>query len=192
MGFKKFIPKESISKYPINKFSGEIVLIDKEEDVHDAYLLLIKESILGVDTESKPTFKKGLVSYVSLIQIATEKQVFLFRINKIGFHEKIIDILSSKLILKVGIALDDDMKELNVIKKFKANNVIDLNKKAENLGFKSIGAVKLSILILGFRISKKSRLSNWENDSLTKDQLSYAATDAWICYLIYKKIMNEN
>tara|TARA_B100001250_G_scaffold373092_1_gene359004 strand:- start:617 stop:1195 length:579 start_codon:yes stop_codon:yes gene_type:complete len=192
MDFKKFISKESISEYPINKFNGKIIIIDREEDVNNAYLFLIKQKILGIDTESKPTFKKGVFSYVSLIQIATENQVFLFRINKVGFHQKIIEILSNKLIVKVGIAIDDDIKELNKLKRFTANNVIDLNKKAEKLGFKSIGAVKLSILILGFRISKKVRLSNWENDPLTKEQLNYAATDAWICYLIYKKIMNES
>ena len=192
MDFKKFISKESILEYPISKFNGEIIIINHEEEINDAYLFLIKQKILGVDTESKPTFKKGVFSRVSLIQIATENKVFLFRINKVGFHQKIIEILSNKLIVKVGIAIDDDIKELNKLKRFSANNIIDLNKKAEKLGFKSIGAVKLSILILGFRISKKARLSNWENDSLTTEQLSYAATDAWICYLIYKKIMNES
>ena len=192
MDFKKFISKESILEYPISKFNGEIIIINHEEEINDAYLFLIKQKILGVDTESKPTFKKGVFSHVSLIQIATENKVFLFRINKVGFHQKIIEILSNKLIVKVGIAIDDDIKELNKLKRFSANNIIDLNKKAEKLGFKSIGAVKLSILILGFRISKKARLSNWENDSLTTEQLSYAATDAWICYLIYKKIMNES
>ena len=192
MGFKKFISKELISKYPINSFSGKILVVEKEEDVHDAYLFLKNQKIIGVDTESKPTFKKGVISRVSLIQIATENQVFLFRINKIGFHQKIIDLLSDNLIIKVGIALHDDMRELNGIKEFECNNIIDLNKKAEQLGFKSIGAVKLSILVLGFRISKKARLSNWENPFLTTDQVNYAATDAWICYLIYQKLINEN
>jgi len=192
MSFKKFISKESISEHPINKFTGSIILVDKKEQVHDACLFLSKQQVLGIDTESKPTFQKGISSCVSLIQIATDKKAFLFRINKIGFHPKIIEILSNTLIVKVGIAIYDDIRELNMIKKFTANNIIDLNKKAEKLGFKSIGAVKLSILILGFRISKKARLSNWENDVLTKDQLTYAATDAWICCLIYKKLMNEN
>ena len=192
MGFKKFISKESVSEYPINKFNGEIIIVNKEEDVHTAYLILNKEKILGVDTESKPSFKKGVISYISLIQIATEKQAFLFRINKIGLHEKIIQILSNKSIIKVGIALHDDMRELSSIKNFIPNNIIDLNKEAEQLGFKSIGAVKLSILVLGFRISKKVRLSNWEADVLTKEQLYYAATDAWICKLIYKKLFHEN
>ena len=192
MAFQKFIPKELITTYPISQFNGEIIIIDKEQDIYAAYSILIKEKILGIDTESKPTFQKGVISVVSLIQIATEKQVFLFRINKIGFHDKIIDILSNPEITKVGIALHDDMRELNAVKKFNPNNIIDLNKKAEKLGFKSIGAVKLSILILGFRISKKARLSNWEHEILTKEQVNYAATDAWICCLIYKKIMDEN
>ena len=113
-------------------------------------------------------------------------------INKICFHKKIIQILESNQIIKVGIALHDDIKDLNSISKFKANKILDLNRTAEKLGFKSIGAVKLSILILGFRISKKVRLSNWENEVLSQEQINYAATDAWICYLIYKKLLDEN
>ena len=124
--------------------------------------------------------------------MATDEKVFLFRINKIGFHKKIIEILSSEDIIKVGIALDDDIKDLNLISKFKSKNILDLNKSAVKLGFKSIGAVKLSILVLGFRISKKARLSNWENDLLSKEQVNYAATDAWVCYMIYKKLIDEN
>ena len=192
MSFKKYISKESISKFPINHFKGEIIIIDKTEDVDRAYLYLINQKLLGVDTESKPTFKIGVISFVSLIQIATDEKVFLFRINKIGFHKKIIEILSSEDIIKVGIALDDDIKDLNLISKFKSKNILDLNKSAVKLGFKSIGAVKLSILVLGFRISKKARLSNWENDLLSKEQVNYAATDAWVCYMIYKKLIDEN
>ena len=93
---------------------------------------------MGVDTESKPTFKKGVISFVSLIQMATDEKV-LFRINKIGFHKKIIEILSSEDIIKVGIALDDDIKDLNLISKFKSKNILDLNKSAVKLGLKALG-----------------------------------------------------
>lgn len=192
MTFKKYISKESISDFPVNHYKGEIIIVDEIEAIDIAYSYLIKQEILGIDTESKPTFKKGVSSIVSLIQIATHEKVFLFRINKIGFHKKIIQILESNQIVKVGIALHDDIKDLNSISKFKANKILDLNRIAEKLGFKSIGAVKLSILILGFRISKKVRLSNWENEVLSQEQINYAATDAWICYLIYKKLLDEN
>ena len=128
---------------------------------------------------------------VSLIQFSTKDQAFLFRINKIGFNEKLIDIISDKKIKKIGIAIFDDIKALQKIKSFESNSIVDLNQLALNLGFESIGAVKLSILILGFAISKSVRLSNWERENLSISQLEYAATDAWVCNMIYKKLLNE-
>ena len=103
----------------------------------------------------------------------------------------LIDLINDKKIKKIGIAIFDDIKSLQKIKEFESNSVIDLNKLALNLGFESIGAVKLSILILGFSISKSARLSNWEKKDLTTSQIEYAATDAWICNMIYKELLNE-
>tara|TARA_Y100000589_G_scaffold46490_3_gene39027 strand:+ start:33388 stop:33981 length:594 start_codon:yes stop_codon:yes gene_type:complete len=191
MTFNKFVSKDEIKNYSIEKFTGKIHVIEKENDVLAAYSFLKKQKILGFDTESKPTFKKGVSSHVSLIQFSTNDQAFLFRINKIGFNEKLIDIISDKKIKKIGIAIFDDIKALQKIKCFESNSIIDLNQLALNLGFESIGAVKLSILILGFAISKSVRLSNWERENLSISQLEYAATDAWICNMIYKKLLNE-
>ena len=162
-----------------------------KKDLLDAYLFLKKQKIIGFDTESRPTFKKGVSSDVSLIQFSTKDEVFLFRINIIGFDDMLIDLINDKKIKKIGIAIFDDIKSLQKIKEFESNSVIDLNKLALNLGFESIGAVKLSILILGFSISKSARLSNWEKKDLTTSQIEYAATDAWICNMIYKKLLNE-
>jgi ribonuclease D len=191
MTFNKFVSKDEIKNYSIEKFTGKIHVIEKENDVLASYSFLKKQKILGFDTESKPTFKKGVSSKVSLIQFTTEDQAFLFRINKIGFNEKLIDIISDKKIKKIGIAIFDDIKALQKIKSFESHSIIDLNQLALNLGFESIGAVKLSILILGFAISKSVRLSNWERENLSISQLEYAATDAWICNMIYKKLLNE-
>ena len=191
MTFNKFVSKDEIKNYSIEKFPGKIHVIEKQNDISEAYSFLKKQKILGFDTESKPTFKKGVSSKVSLIQFTTEDQAFLFRINKIGFNEKLIDIISDKKIKKIGIAIFDDIKALQKIKSFESNSIIDLNHLALNLGFESIGAVKLSILILGFAISKSVRLSNWERENLSISQLEYAATDAWICNMIYKKLLNE-
>ena len=191
MAFKKYVSKDEIKNYSVEKFNGKISIIDKKKDLLDAYLFLKKQKIIGFDTESRPTFKKGVSSDVSLIQFSTKDEVFLFRINIIGFDDKLIDIINDKKIKKIGIAIFDDIKSLQKIKEFESNSVIDLNKLALNLGFESIGAVKLSILILGFSISKSARLSNWEKKDLTTSQIEYAATDAWICNMIYKKLLNE-
>ena len=191
MAFKKYVSKDEIKNYSVEKFNGKISIIDKKKDLLDAYLFLKKQKIIGFDTESRPTFKKGLSSNVSLIQFSTKNEVFLFRINIIGFDDMLIDLINDKKIKKIGIAIFDDIKSLQKIKEFESNSVIDLNKLALNLGFESIGAVKLSILILGFSISKSARLSNWEKKDLTTSQIEYAATDAWICNMIYKKLLNE-
>ena len=191
MAFKKYVSKDEIKNYSVEKFNGKISIIDKKKDLLDAYLFLKKQKIIGFDTESRPTFKKGVSSDVSLIQFSTENEVYLFRINIIGFDDKLIDLINDKKIKKIGIAIFDDIKSLQKIKEFESNSVIDLNKLALNLGFESIGAVKLSILILGFSISKSARLSNWEKKDLTSSQIEYAATDAWICNMIYKKLINE-
>ena len=191
MAFKKYVSKDEIKNYSVEKFNGKISIIDKKKDLLDAYLFLKKEKIIGFDTESRPTFKKGVSSDVSLIQFSTKDEVFLFRINIIGFDDMLIDLINDKKIKKIGIAIFDDIKSLQKIKEFESNSVIDLNKLALNLGFESIGAVKLSILILGFSISKSARLSNWEKKDLTTSQIEYAATDAWICNMIYKKLLNE-
>jgi len=191
MAFKKYVSKDDIKNYAIQKFSGKIFVIDKKQDILESYLYLKKQKIIGFDTESKPTFKKGVTSNVSLIQFSTEKKAFIFRINKIGFDEKLIDLISDQKIKKIGIAINDDIKALQRIKEFESNNIIDLNQLALKLGFESIGAVKLSILILGFAISKSVRLSNWEKENLNNAQIEYAATDAWICNMIYNKLLNE-
>ena len=191
MAFKKYVSKDEIKNYSVEKFNGKISIIDKKKDLLDAYLFLKKQKIIGFDTESRPTFKKGVSSDVSLIQFSTENEVYLFRINIIGFDDMLIDLINDKKIKKIGIAIFDDIKSLQKIKEFESNSVIDLNKLALNLGFESIGAVKLSILILGFSISKSARLSNWEKKDLTTSQIEYAATDAWICNMIYKKLINE-
>ena len=191
MAFKKYVSKDEIKNYSVEKFNGKISIIDKKKDLLDAYLFLKKQKIIGFDTESRPTFKKGVSSDVSLIQFSTKNEVYLFRINIIGFDDMLIDLINDKKIKKIGIAIFDDIKSLQKIKEFESNSVIDLNKLALNLGFESIGAVKLSILILGFSISKSARLSNWEKKDLTTSQIEYAATDAWICNMIYKKLINE-
>jgi len=183
------ISKEELANFPVDFFKGKIHLVETLEMVEMAYETLRKERIIGLDTETKPAFKKGVVHKVALLQLATIEEVFVFRLNKIGLPEPIVDILNHRGILKAGIALHDDIKDLHVLNRTcRAQNTVDLNKFAQNLGFESIGAKKLSALVLGFTISKGEQTSNWEAEKLSESQLRYAATDAWICNLIYRKL----
>ena len=190
--FKKQITKEEILNYPISKYEGEIVLIDQISQVAPAIKEILEEKIIGLDTETKPSFTKGTSYKTSLIQIACSKKVFLFRINKIGFPDGLAKIFESKKTQKIGIAVVQDLKEIKgQYSSFNAHEIIDLNVLCKNIGFENIGAKNLSAMILGFSISKGQQTSNWENNELTKAQKDYAATDAWICREIFIKLMKE-
>lgn len=185
--FKYFVDKTELNDYPQGGYEGDIVLIDKHEDLPACLADISNEPIVGFDTETKPSFKKGVINKVSLVQLATASKVYLIRVNKIGFSAELASFFSSQ-IKKVGIACLDDLKDLNQLRKFYAHNIVDLNKECPKVGFESIGAKKLAALVLDIRISKRQQTSNWEADELTEAQLRYAATDAWICREIYLKL----
>tara|TARA_E500000178_G_C17014477_1_gene752208 strand:- start:891 stop:1466 length:576 start_codon:yes stop_codon:yes gene_type:complete len=186
--FKKEITVDEINNLELKKYSGKVLVIDSKKLIKNSCEEIKKNNIIGIDTETKPSFQKGIKNRVSLIQIATVKNVYLFRINKIEFPDELLDIFSDIKIIKVGIAIHDDVRDLKRIKNFKERSFIDLNNLAKNFGFISIGAKKLSALVLGIRISKKQQLSNWETELLSSKQIDYAATDAWICREIFIKI----
>ena len=176
-----FVSKEDVQKYPLINFNSCISVVDNKKEVLKCCNIISQSSVVGFDTETKPAFQKGIIHDVSLLQLSVADHVFLFRLNKIGFAQEIIDILSNKHILKVGIDIKNDISALKRLKSFEHANFIDLNTLAISNGFKSIGAVKLSIMLLGYRISKKQRLSDWSSEILTDSQINYAAIDAWIC-----------
>lgn len=189
--FKKEITVDEINNLELKKYSGKVLVIDSKKLIKNSCEEIKKNNIIGIDTETKPSFQKGIKNRVSLIQIATVKNVYLFRINKIEFPDELLAIFSDIKIIKVGIAIHDDVKDLKRIKNFKDRSFVDLNNLAKDFGFISIGAKKLSALVLGIRISKKQQLSNWETELLSTKQIDYAATDAWICREIFLKIKEQ-
>lgn len=190
---KTKITKSEINNLPLGKFEGEIIVVDKRDKIPDAIKEIKLERIIGVDTETRPTFKKGALNKTALIQIATEKKVYLFRLNKVGFSLLLADIFENTKIQKIGIAIHQDMKELSdQFKPFKHSNVIDLNILCKTLNFENIGARNLTAILLGFRISKRQQTSNWEANTLNENQLRYAATDAWVAREIYLTLDRSN
>jgi ribonuclease D len=144
---------------------------------------------LGFDTESKPSFKKGNTNHVSLLQLATSSNAYLFRLNKTGLPETLIKVLSNPKILKVGIAIRDDIRHLMALHQFKPDGFLELQAFVKQFGIENSGLSKLTGIILNFRISKSQQLSNWENEVLTQAQQLYAATDAWAAYEIYETLI---
>jgi ribonuclease D len=186
------ITKEEINLLSLGQFEGEMFLVDKIDDVEEIADFLIQQRTLGFDTETKPAFKKGVVNQVSLLQLSTPTQAFLFRLNIIGFPDSIRNVLEKENIVKVGAAVRDDIKGLaKLTDSFHANSFFDLNEELKRVGFENVGVRNLCAMVLNMRISKSEQVSNWEADTLTQKQQRYAATDAWSCLEIFKKLKSE-
>jgi len=186
------ITNEEIELYELSWFRGEIVLVDDITGFYDVLPRLLKAGILGFDTETKPSFRKGRKNNVSLIQLATENLACLIRINRIGIPPELAGILSDPGVLKAGVAVHDDIKYLRKVNGFSPSGFVDLQKFVKDYGIESSGLKKLTAIILGFRISKRQQVTDWEAETLSEAQLIYAATDAWVCQKIYKKLINGN
>ncbi|WP_057938682.1 3'-5' exonuclease [Algoriphagus resistens] len=186
------ITKEEVNALPLGQFEGEMFLIDKTEDVEEVAEFLVQQRVIGFDTETKPAFQKGIINQVSLLQLSTSTQAFLFRLNEIGFPEPIRNILEKENIVKVGAAVHDDIKGLaKLTDSFYPNSFFDLNDELKRVGFINIGVRNLCAMVLGMRISKSEQVSNWEAETLTIKQQRYAATDAWGCLEIFKKLRDQ-
>lgn len=191
---QKEITKEEIYELPLKSFEGEIIVIDKPSDVGKVLPELKSQTILGFDTETKPSFKKGNSNKngVALLQLSSEKKAWLFRLQHIGLHDGLKEILSDENIKKIGVAIHDDIRMLKSLSNFSDRGFLDLQSYVKDFGIKGFSLKKLTAMVLHFRISKSQQLSNWENPTLTNGQLSYAATDAWTCLEIYKKLRLMN
>jgi len=192
MMFNEEITEEELSNLELRTFEGDVVVVDDLESMNEVCLLLKSQQFLGFDTETKPSFKKGENNYVSLLQLSTAERAFLFRLNKIGLPACLLDIMEDENIKKIGVAIKDDISSLQKHALFTPDGFVDLQNIVKDFGIKSKSLKKLAGLILGFNISKRQRLSNWEKDALTEAQIKYAATDAWVCHLIYHKLYIEN
>lgn len=185
------IPDDILDELPLKGFEGEIFLVDNFKDLEIAVEILNGKKILGFDTETKPAFKKGITHKVSLLQLATDKQAFLFRLNEIGLPDSLASILSDEKIIKIGAAIKDDIKALKKLNKFTPRNFIELQSFVDEFGIEDNGLKKITANVLGFKISKGARLTNWESPDLTFAQLNYAATDAWVSHKIYCILTNQ-
>ncbi|HUX97146.1 MAG TPA: 3'-5' exonuclease [Bacteroidales bacterium] len=184
------ITAEEIAVRDLSWFRGEIVVVEDYKTFRSVFPKLLGKDLLGFDTETRPTFKKGKRNKVSLIQLSTENLAVLFRINRIGLPEELIDLLSDPAVTKAGVAIHDDIRFLKGVKKFSPEGFIDLQSFVKEFGIESSGLKKITAIVLGFRISKRQQVTDWEAEKLTEAQQVYAATDAWVCHQIYRKLTN--
>lgn len=188
MSYNAHIDKNEISTMPTITFDGRIITIDTAAAVDQAVKALSQEDLVGIDTETRPSFRKGVQHDVSLIQLSTPDTCFLIRLNRTGMPDSLVAFLENKRIAKIGLSLHDDYQGLCKRRKFKAGNFIDLQKEVGKYGIEEMSLQKIFAIIFGQRISKSQQLSNWENDVLTDKQKQYAATDAWACLKIYNQL----
>ena len=188
MSYKAHIDKNEINTMPTVAFEGRIITIDTPQAVDQAIIALSKETVVGIDTETRPSFRKGVQHDVSLIQLSTLDTCFLIRLNRTGMPASLIAFLENKDIAKIGLSLHDDYQGLCKRRKFKAGNFIDLQKEVGKYGIEEMSLQKIFAIMFSGRISKSQQLTNWENDVLTDKQKLYAATDAWACLKIYNEL----
>lgn len=183
------ISKTEINELPMGQFEGDIVLVDRMDQVREVLDEIERHKHLGFDTETKPSFTKGTQHKVALMQLATEDIAFLIRINQIGVPEELLEVLQSRSVTKIGAAVVDDLRALQKIKRgFVPGNFFDLNDELKKVGFQNVGVRNLAAMVLNMRISKSEQVSNWEASVLTEKQMVYAATDAWACLQVFKKL----
>ncbi len=187
--FTDKISNEETAQLPAIEFGGEIRIIDHERDIVEACKVLAAEPVIGFDTETRPSFRPGVTFRVSLLQLSTPTVCYLFRLNRIPLAKPILQLLESKQVLKIGADVAGDLRSLHQIRHFREAGFIDLQSIAPQWGIGEKSLRKLSAIVLGQRVSKAQRLSNWEAATLTDKQQLYAATDAWVCTRIYEKLL---
>lgn len=180
--------KKAIQALPRAAFPGRIFVINSESEAEKAVAFLGKQARVGVDTETRPSFKRGHTHQVALLQVSTDDVCFLFRLCEMGVPQCLVELMESEAVKKVGLSLADDWCMLRRRRQMEPHNYVELQKMAPRIGVCDMSLQKLYANLLGGMISKRQQLSNWEADSLSEAQQMYAATDAWACLMLYDEI----
>ena len=187
----KGISREELIELPIRRYEGSVHVVAGHADLQRAMQDILRESVVGFDTETRPAFRPGESYLPSLVQFATASAVYLLQVQQQDLSGPVREVLSSEKIIKVGVSVTDDMRNLKKLFQFDERSVVDLGKVAERNGLKQTGIRNLAGIFLGTRIPKGTKTTNWAARRLTPQQIAYAATDAWACrelYLRFKEL----
>jgi len=186
-GTVRAISREEMANLPIRRYEGEVCLVTTARDLDRALADIRLESVVGFDTETRPAFKKGESHPPCLVQAATARAVYLFQLRQLDVFQVLAELLAEPRIVKVGVALANDLRPLKLLFPFIERNVLDLGVVARRSSLSQTGLRNLAGIFLGFRIPKGARTSNWAAPRLTAAQITYAATDAWACRELFLK-----
>jgi ribonuclease D len=184
------ISREDLANLPIRRYQGKIVVVATPEELEAAQADLRAETVVGLDTETRPAFRKGESHLPCLVQTATARAVYLFQLRRTETHPVLTELLTDARILKAGISLKDDLRALKQVFPFTEANMLDLGTVARTNGLGQTGVRNLAGILLGFRIPKGTKTSNWAARELSHAQIAYAATDAWACRELYVRFRN--
>jgi ribonuclease D len=185
------ISREEMNQLPIRRYEGSVYVVARHPDLQHAMQDILQESVVGFDTEARPTFSPGESYPPSLVQFATASAVYLLQVQQQDLLGAMAEVLSSEKIIKVGVSVTDDIRNLKKLFEFDERSVVDLGKVAKRHGLKQTGVRNLAGIFLGARIPKGAKTTNWAVRRLTPQQIAYAATDAWACrelYLRFKEL----
>lgn len=186
------ISKEQIATLPTAVFAGRSIVIQTEEETNKAASYLSGYDAIGFDTETRPSFKKGLAHKIALIQLSTEDTCFLFRLNRMGIPQSLADILTSDTVKKIGLSLKDDFAAIRKRLQIEPLNCLELQSFVKKFGIEDNSLQRIYAILFAERISKGQRLSNWETEVLSEAQKGYAALDSWACLRIFNKLKSLN
>lgn len=187
--FAPVITKEELEGLPPARFEGRIEVVETKQAMRNALKVLRKSDAIGIDTETKPSFKPGLRYEVSLLQISTDEVCYLFRLNKIGLAEELVRLLENPKILKIGLSLHGDKTALRRLSPVEPEGLVELQRLCPGYGIRAESLQKIYGIMFGEYMSKGPRMSNWEAHKLTTAQQAYAALDAWACLRVYRCLM---
>lgn len=190
--FEATITKEQVSALPPRSFSGEVLVVDSQETMRQAEDILRGQTLLGFDTETRPAFKKGEYHNLALLQISTSQTAILFRLQLEPLSSEVIAMLENEKVKKIGAAIADDIKAIQRMSRFTPRGFVDLQHIVSDWGIEDRSVRKMAAIILGFKVSKAQRLSNWEAVRLTDAQQDYAAMDAWVCRKIFEVLLTRH
>jgi len=179
------ISSEDLLRLPIRRYEGPVHLVATAPDLQRAMQDICQESIVGFDTETRPAFRAGEKHRPSLVQFATANAAYLFQVQRQNYSAAIREILSSARVVKAGVSVAEDLRNLKNLFEFEERAVLDLGKVAKRLGLNQTGVRNLAGIFLGVRIPKGAKTTNWAASRLTRQQITYAATDAWVCRELY-------
>jgi ribonuclease D len=191
-GTAQRISREEVSDLPIRRYEGSVHLVAAPADLQRAMQDIRQDSVLGFDTETRPAFRPGESYLPSLVQFATADAVYLLQVQQHDYSAALQEILSSDSLIKAGVSVTDDLRNLKKLFEFEERAVVDLGKVAKGHGLKQTGLRNLAGIFLGTRIPKGATTTNWAARRLTPQQIAYAATDAWACRELYLRFKQLN